>query len=154
MEYYLTNGIYHEWATFVKTISMPQGEKRKLFAQKQESARNDVERAFGVLQSWFVIIRGSARAWYMTTIIHIIYAYIILHNIIVEDEWHTYNGNFEYDNTNNDITTTEVSNGPHPDFTTYVQRRAHVREREKHRQFKGDLVEHIWSCFKHNNNEN
>jgi hypothetical protein len=29
---------------------MPQGEKRKKFAQHQELARKDVERAFGVLQ--------------------------------------------------------------------------------------------------------
>ncbi|XP_028113015.1 uncharacterized protein LOC114311150 [Camellia sinensis] len=49
MGYYLANGIYPQWSTFVKTISSPQGNKRKYFAAAQESARKDVERAFGVL---------------------------------------------------------------------------------------------------------
>ena len=47
-EYYLADGIYPQWSTFVKTISKSQGEKRKRFAQIQESARKYVERAFGV----------------------------------------------------------------------------------------------------------
>src|SRR3954462_12542723 len=46
MGYYLSDGIYPEWATFVKSIPMPQGDKRKLFAQHQEGARKDIERAF------------------------------------------------------------------------------------------------------------
>ena len=49
--YYLGDGIYPQWTTIVKTIPNPVGEKRKRFAQEQESARKDVERAFGVLQS-------------------------------------------------------------------------------------------------------
>ncbi|XP_058768041.1 uncharacterized protein LOC131641753 [Vicia villosa] len=78
MGYYLAYGIYPEWATFVKTISMPQGEKKKLFAQHQESARKDVERAFGVLQSRFAIIRGPGRA-------HPQAYHICMHHIVQHD---------------------------------------------------------------------
>ena len=50
-------------ATFVKTISAPQGEMRKQFVQEQESARKDVERAFGALQSRWAIVRHPAKKW-------------------------------------------------------------------------------------------
>ncbi|XP_021991983.1 uncharacterized protein LOC110888783 [Helianthus annuus] len=48
--YYLTDGIYPEYATFVKTFTDPIDLKRKYFKRKQESARKDIERAFGVLR--------------------------------------------------------------------------------------------------------
>jgi hypothetical protein len=47
----------------VKTIPRPQGKKKKYFSQRQEGARKDVERAFGVLQSRFAIVRGPAKGW-------------------------------------------------------------------------------------------
>jgi hypothetical protein len=149
MGYYLADGIYPEWATFVKTIPMPLGEKRKLFAQHQESARKDVERAFGVLQSRFAIIRGPARAWHMETLKYTIYACIILHNMIVEDERHTYGGDFDYsyDNVDNNIATSETFNGPHPNLATRLQRRANIREKRVHRQLQTDLVENIWNAL-------
>ena len=50
MGYYLTNGIYPSWATFVKKIPVPQDHKRQHFASTQEVARKDVEHSFGVLQ--------------------------------------------------------------------------------------------------------
>ncbi|XP_073132171.1 uncharacterized protein [Henckelia pumila] len=59
--YYLTDGIYPEWAIFVKSFPCPEDPKRKLFTERQESARKDVERAFGVLQSRWTIVRGPAR---------------------------------------------------------------------------------------------
>ena len=65
---------------------MPMGQKAKLFAQKQEGARKDVERAFGVLQARFAIVRGPARMWDRKTLGDIMYACSILHNMIVEDE--------------------------------------------------------------------
>nr|GEU53789.1 hypothetical protein [Tanacetum cinerariifolium] len=50
--YYLVDGIYPELAPLVKTILEPADDDHKqiLYKQKQESARKDVERAFGVLK--------------------------------------------------------------------------------------------------------
>jgi hypothetical protein len=86
MGYYLVDGIYPEWAAFVKTIPLPQNEKDRVFARCQEGARKDVERAFGVLQARFAILRGPARMWKRKTLSRIMYACIIMHNMIVEDE--------------------------------------------------------------------
>uniref|UniRef100_A0A0D3AWT0 Uncharacterized protein n=1 Tax=Brassica oleracea var. oleracea TaxID=109376 RepID=A0A0D3AWT0_BRAOL len=49
LAYYLTDGIYPKWTTFIQSISLPQGSKAVLFAQRQEAVRKDVERAFRVL---------------------------------------------------------------------------------------------------------
>ena len=68
MGYYLANGIYPQWSTFVKTIPRPLGAKIKLFAKAQEAYRKDVERAFGVLQTRFAIVRGPARFFYHETL--------------------------------------------------------------------------------------
>jgi hypothetical protein len=61
--YYLADGIYPSWPPFVKTVRNPADEKCKRFAKEQEAARKDVERAFGVLQSKWAIVRYPARTW-------------------------------------------------------------------------------------------
>ncbi|GKB10957.1 zinc finger, CCHC-type containing protein [Tanacetum coccineum] len=45
--YYLADGIYPAWSTFVKTFSVAWDEKTLKFKRVQESARKDIERAFG-----------------------------------------------------------------------------------------------------------
>ncbi|XP_028100699.1 uncharacterized protein LOC114300042 [Camellia sinensis] len=56
MGYYLVDGIYPQWSIFNKTITSQRGNKPTHFAKTQESARKDVERAFGVLQACFAIV--------------------------------------------------------------------------------------------------
>jgi hypothetical protein len=84
--YYLDGGIYPHWATFVKTISDPQTRKEIEFAKAQESAPKDIERAFGILQAQFAVVRGPARFWDKKTLNDIIKCCVILHNMIVEDK--------------------------------------------------------------------
>ncbi|GJY32934.1 reverse transcriptase domain-containing protein [Tanacetum coccineum] len=44
--YYLADGIYPEWSTFVKTFSVTRDAKTFKFKTVQEAARKDIERAF------------------------------------------------------------------------------------------------------------
>ncbi|XP_057535185.1 uncharacterized protein LOC130813370 [Amaranthus tricolor] len=90
MIYYLTDGIYPKWATFIQFITEPQIPKARLFAQLQDAARKDVERAFGVLQARFAIIRMPSLAWDEERLFDIITSCIIMHNMIVKDERDTY----------------------------------------------------------------
>ncbi|GJW73304.1 RNA-directed DNA polymerase, eukaryota, partial [Tanacetum coccineum] len=50
-DYYLADGIYPTWSSFVKTFTIARDEKTLMFKRVQESARRDIERAFGVLQT-------------------------------------------------------------------------------------------------------
>ncbi|GJZ81080.1 ALP1-like protein [Tanacetum coccineum] len=77
--YYLADGIYPEWASFVKIHSRLQLYPKAYvhLKQRQESARKDVERAFGVLQGRWGLIQQPARAYEINTLRRIIYAGII-----------------------------------------------------------------------------
>ncbi|GJR44665.1 probable histone H2A variant 3 [Tanacetum coccineum] len=60
--YYLADDIYPQWASFVKSFTVASSEKNVLYKRKQEGARKDIERAFGVLQGRWRIISQPARA--------------------------------------------------------------------------------------------
>ena len=80
----------------MKSIPLPQSQKHQVFAKKQESARKDVERAFGVLQSRFAIVRGPSRMWFKEIIGEVLQACVIMHNMIVEDECDSYIRQFDF----------------------------------------------------------
>jgi hypothetical protein len=52
-----------EWPIFVKTYRNPTEENYGRFAKEQETCRKDVERAFGVFQSRWAIVRHPAKTW-------------------------------------------------------------------------------------------
>ena len=140
MGYYLADGIYPSWATFVKTIQQPQGNKRKYFAKAQEAIRKDVERAFGVLQSRFVIVRGPARFWDEETLGDIMKACVIMHNMIIEDEGEVDpEERFDYGGEN-----VTPSHEHTTDLEEFIQMHKNIRDNETHHQLQEDLVEHLW----------
>jgi hypothetical protein len=148
--YYLADGIYPEWAAFMKTIPLPQTDKHKLFAKHQEAARKDVERAFGVLQSRFTIVRRPARLWKRKSVGRIMLACVILHNMIVEDEKEQATIHIDL----NEIPGAsialppEVNVGGNLCFADVLRRKAAIRARPQHTQLKNDLIEHIWHRFR------
>ncbi|XP_073153941.1 uncharacterized protein [Henckelia pumila] len=137
--YYLADGIYLEWSTFVNSFSCPQDPKRIKFNQRQEATRKDVERAFGVLQARWAIIRGAGRSWFMGKCKEIMYTCIILHNMIVEDEGHAIS---IWDHEERD--TFIANQGSTTEFSEYLRRNSELRDSQVHHQLRHDLVEHIW----------
>uniref|UniRef100_A0A0D3AWG7 Uncharacterized protein n=1 Tax=Brassica oleracea var. oleracea TaxID=109376 RepID=A0A0D3AWG7_BRAOL len=137
MTYYLTDGIYLKWTTFIQSIPIPQGPKAVLFAQHQEAVRKDVERAFGVLQARFAVIMRAC---------------IILHNMIIEDERDGYT---QFDvsefQQGEDTGTSHVDLTYSTDIPTNIANmmdaRTRILDRQMHQQLKDDLVEHIWHKF-------
>lgn len=143
MTYYLADGIYPSWPTFVKTIPSPQGNKRNFFATAQESARKDVERAFGVLQARFAIIRGPSRFWDVESMKYIMTACIILHNMIIEDERDINHADFNYDAVAETPTITLSSNRT-SEVMEFIKVHQKIRDKQSHIQLQNDLVEHLW----------
>ncbi|XP_058772329.1 uncharacterized protein LOC131646246 [Vicia villosa] len=150
MAYYLADGIYPSYPTFVKSIRLPQSEPDKLFAKFQEGYRKDIERAFGVLQARFKIIREPARLWDIADLGIIMRSCIILHNMIVEDERDSYSQrwtDFEQSGESGSSAPQPYSNEVLPAFANHVRARSEFRDPNVHQELQADLVKHIWTKF-------
>jgi hypothetical protein len=86
MGYYLTDDIYPSWPVFMKGVPVPQQEKYRFFSAKQSTWRTDVECTFDLLKKRFNILAIPSRSYSQCTLGLIMYAYIILHNMIIDDE--------------------------------------------------------------------
>ncbi|CAL9238846.1 unnamed protein product [Arabidopsis halleri] len=151
LAYYLTDGIYPEWATFVKSIPKPQHPEHSLFAERQEGARKDVERAFGVLQSRFAMIKNPSLLWSKGKISYIMRACLILHNMIVEDERDSYTLYDENEFRQEDETEIPRDLTFSVNMATNLEGlgdgHTRIRDRQAHHQLKEDLIQHIWNKF-------
>jgi hypothetical protein len=149
--YFLADGIYPEWAVFVKSIRIPITEKEKLYAQEQEGARKDIERAFGVLQRRWCILKRPSRLYDRAVLRDVVLACIILHNMIVEDEKEPdiIEENLDLNVTPSSSTVQEPEFSPEQDvpLERVLGKDISIRDKSAHRRHKNDLIEHIWNKF-------
>ena len=81
----LVDGIYPKWSRFVKAITEPSTAAERAFTKWQESARKDIERAFGVLQCRWQCVARPIHLMNLTHIRHMVQASLIFHNMGVSD---------------------------------------------------------------------
>nr|GEY30612.1 protein ALP1-like isoform X1 [Tanacetum cinerariifolium] len=138
--YYLVDGIYPEWASFVKSFTVATDPKHTYFKQRQESARKDVERAFSVLQGRWGLIQQSARAYKVNTLRRMVYVGIIMHNMILEDQnMSIVDLNHVYSNPARSMQTMWIDR-----CETQCRKEKELRNRDAHISLQQNLMNHIW----------
>ena len=140
--YYLADGIYSRWSTFVNTISNPvPGGKNSQFAKVQEACRKDVEQAFGVLQSRFAVVRYPAQTWSKDQMWDIMTYCVILHNMIIESEQEE--PVFDTEPYYRQGPLAQVDHQLPATWTDYLIMPQEIRDPQVHQELQHDLVEHL-----------
>ena len=137
--YLLADGIYPKWSCFVQSLQDPEDQKESNFSACQESARKDVERCFGVLQSRWSMIANPCRLWSTSDMADVMYACIIMHNMIIEDE------------ADEGLPELGVSSSSQSTlrrgftFNDLQIGTQHLQESETYYSLRDDLVQHLWT---------
>lgn len=110
----------------------------------QESARKDVERAFGVLMARFAIIKTPARIWKKEILDSIMKTCVILHNIIIEnDKDDPIITDAQLAGNSSEVQRIRPKN--QEDFSRFLSRYNAVHDCQQHLQLRNDLIEHLWA---------
>jgi len=153
MGYYLTDGIYPEWYVLMQSFKNPVDNKQQLLTELQEAKRKQVECAFGVLQARWRILALACKLWRKEAMDLVITCCIILHNMIVEDEWEenedaVKNNNYVFQEANGERFQVDKL---YKDESTESFGSANIREMRRryqdnarHHELKNDLIEHLW----------
>ena len=109
-----------------------------------------MERAFGVLQARFAIVKNPTLSLDKEKIGKIMRACIILHNMIVENERGGYTlydtSEFEEGESSRSSHVEHINNMP-SHFGNMLGLRNQVRDKHTHEALKNDLIENIWNKF-------
>ncbi|EMS65762.1 FH protein interacting protein FIP2 [Triticum urartu] len=137
--------IRHRFTTLTSRHTLAGTRRFRLpLAPKQEAARKDVERAFGVLQARFAVVRGPAKQWDPETLWEVMTCCVIMHNMIVEDEGEDAAIALEFGNMGDPI---ELSDQNPATFDEFVQMHQQILYRATHEQLKEDLIEDLWELW-------
>ncbi|GKF55082.1 ALP1-like protein isoform X1, partial [Tanacetum coccineum] len=127
--YYLADEIYPEWTSFVKSFTVATDPKVGMKFVAVLSRALDVERAFGVLQGYEV-----------NTLLRIMYAGIIMHNMILEDQnMSVVDWKHVYSNPARSLQTVWIDR-----CQTQRHKAKELRDKNMHISLQQNLMNHIW----------
>ena len=138
--YLLIDSIYPKWSCFVQSIHLPLDAKSAYFASQQEVVRKDVEHYFGVLQAKFAIIENPCQQWTMDVMNDILFTWVILHNMIVEDE-----EGLEKKDIFDDIEEKDIILQKDLSFHDFLATSCDLVNLDKHYSLQVNLVDHLWN---------
>lgn len=141
--YYLADAIYPTWPVLIKTINRPQDAASSYYAKLQEAARKDIERAFGGLQACWHIISHPCRLWLLHDIRRIMYACIVLHNMVVEER-EVSDPKVKDFASNTTITPNYQNPEVRQSSESLISNYLNLRDTEMHRRLMNDLKIHNW----------
>ena len=114
------------------------GRKKKHFTKMQEVARKDVERAFGILQVQWRIVKNPMREWNLDTISDIMLTCIIMQNMIIENEQgRDLEGWFEQAPQTRQMQAQLT-------FKELAKGTREIESISAHYALRNDLMEHLW----------
>jgi hypothetical protein len=129
----------------VKTISSPILPKEVEFVKAQEGFRKDAERAFGVLQQRFALVRFPTMSWSKDQMWGVMNCCVCLQNMIVENERkypvHLSEQAAPYEREG---PLAQPNHQVPASWATFIAMRQEIRDSTMHQLLQDDLVEHIW----------
>jgi hypothetical protein len=112
---------------------------------KQAEYRRDAERAFGVLQVKYAVVKRPSRLWNLMDLKFIVDCVVVLHNMGIY-----------YERDMNELVVEDYEeatlpilshNRNVPEVVILITRHQMIRSRPAHDRLKAYLIEHVWNRF-------